>query len=95
MKYQRFFAAGAAIVLAVVMSAGAAEAAGKSAPAEKVDLNSATVEQLAGLPGIGQKLATRIVAYREKAGSFSSPEELMKELPEAREAHHRRGCCPT
>ncbi len=77
MKYQRFVAVGAAVVLALVMSAGLVEAAGKSAPTGKLDLNTASVEQLTELPGIGQKLAARIVAYREKAGAFSSTEELM------------------
>ena len=77
MKFQTFVAAGAAVVVALVMSAGSLEAASKAAPTEKLDLNAASVEQLATLPGIGPKLAARIVAYREKAGSFSSTEELM------------------
>ena len=29
------------------------------------------------LPGIGEVLAERIVAYREENGNFSSPEELL------------------
>jgi competence protein ComEA len=29
------------------------------------------------LPGVGQKLAARIVEYRQKAGGFKSTQELM------------------
>lgn len=43
---------------------------------EKVDINSATLEELMGLPGIGEGLAARIMAYREEHGPFLSVEEL-------------------
>ena len=43
-----------------------------------VDLNSATLTELAQLPGIGEELAGRIVEYREANGSFKSVEELME-----------------
>lgn len=42
-----------------------------------VDLNKATVAELAGMPGIGEKMAQRIIAYRAKNGAFSKVEELM------------------
>jgi len=42
-----------------------------------LDLNTATVEELMALPGIGEELAARIVAYRESIGRFESVEELM------------------
>ena len=42
-----------------------------------VNLNSATVAQIATLPGIGEKAAQRIVEYREKNGGFKKIEELM------------------
>ena len=41
-----------------------------------VDLNAADAEELTALPGIGEVLAGRIVAYREANGPFSSVEEL-------------------
>lgn len=42
-----------------------------------VNLNTATVEQLDGLPGIGAKMAARIVEYRQKNGPFKKIEDLM------------------
>lgn len=44
--------------------------------AEPLRLNSATVEQLDGLPGIGPALAERIVAYRTEHGAFARIEQL-------------------
>ena len=42
-----------------------------------INLNAATVEQLETLPGIGRKVAERILEYRAKSGSFKKVEELM------------------
>ena len=46
-------------------------------PAVVVNLNTATVAQLETLPGIGAKVAARIIEYREKKGPFKKVEELM------------------
>ena len=43
-----------------------------------VDLNTAEAEELATLPGIGEGLAKRIVAYRTEHGPFEGPEGLME-----------------
>ena len=43
----------------------------------EVDLNTATVDQLVALPGIGKKKAAAIVAYRTKQGKFKSVDELV------------------
>lgn len=45
-------------------------------PDTPVDLNTATVEELTALPGIGDVIARRIVAYRQVHGPFTSLEEL-------------------
>ena len=58
--------------------AGTAGAGGGATPSatSPVDLNSATVEQLDALPGIGPSTAQKIVDYRQAHGAFHSLEEL-------------------
>lgn len=41
-----------------------------------VNINTADAETLAALPGIGQVLAKRILAYRQQNGSFRAIEEI-------------------
>ena len=58
-------------------AAGAAGSAGASGvPTGPVHLNSATIEQLDALPGVGPVTAQKIVDYRQKHGAFSSVDEL-------------------
>lgn len=44
----------------------------------KVNINTADVNQLCTLPGIGESRAASIVAYREEQGAFSAVEDIMK-----------------
>jgi competence ComEA-like helix-hairpin-helix protein len=60
----------------LVLSSGLVLVA-KPVPAGKVDINAASVEQLETLPGVGAKLAARIVEYRQRSGGFRSTRELM------------------
>ena len=43
-----------------------------------VNINTAGVEQLTTLDGIGESYAQRIIEFREKNGSFQSPSDLLK-----------------
>jgi competence protein ComEA len=46
--------------------------------AEKININTASAEQLTQLKGVGASHAAGIIAYREKNGPFQKPEDLMK-----------------
>ena len=59
----------------VVPVMGAPVAAGEQSG--KVNLNTATAEQLETLPRVGPALSQRILDWREQNGRFSSVEDLM------------------
>ena len=55
---------------------GAVAAPGGGVAAGPVHLNSATLEQLDGLPGVGPVTAQKILDYRQQHGAFGSVDEL-------------------
>jgi competence protein ComEA len=56
--------------------AGATGGAPAAAPAQPVNLNTATLEQLDTLDGVGPGIAKRILDYRQQHGGFKRVEEL-------------------
>lgn len=73
----------AALIVLAMMASTVVEAQDKapktvaataSAP---LNLNTATLTQLESLPGIGMKVAERIVEFRQKNGGFKKVEDLM------------------
>ena len=59
-----------------VAAAGAGASSASGIPTGPVHLNSATVERLDALPGVGPVTAQKIVDYRQKHGAFTSVDEL-------------------
>ena len=62
-------------VLAAVAVLGASICA---AEADKININTASAEELAKLEKVGEKIAARIIEYREKNGPFATIEDIMK-----------------
>jgi competence protein ComEA len=61
-----------------VGGAGAAAGAPGSPGGGKVDINTATAEQLDALPGVGPATATKIIADRSANGPFRNVDDLMR-----------------
>ena len=57
---------------------GSAESGGAAQPGGPIDINAADASALQRLPGIGPALSDAIVAYRARAGPFTSVDDLTK-----------------
>jgi len=66
-----------AVFLAVLVGwAGVINAA--AADVKKININTASAEELTQLKGIGASHAASIIEFREKNGPFKNPEDLTK-----------------
>ena len=63
-------------MLAMCFSLGLLFPATWAAAAMKVDLNTATIEQLEAVKGIGHDTAQKILDYKKEHGKFTSMEQL-------------------
>lgn len=61
---------------AEIMSGGDDESTDELLPGDKVNVNTANLEELCRLPGIGETIGQRIIDYRAANGSFTSADEL-------------------
>ena len=79
MRSKRFHTAAAFLLILGLALAPSAALAQKAKPTstEKVNLNTASVEQLQSVPGIGPSMAKRILEHRSKNGKFSKIEEIL------------------
>jgi competence protein ComEA len=68
----------AAPVAAGERTAGGTEPKASVSIDDKVNINTAGVQELMTLAGIGRSVAEKIVQYREAHGSFTKPEELRR-----------------
>jgi comEA protein len=48
-----------------------------SIPEKSININKASVKELSLLPGVGEKTAEKIIAYRNRIGSYKSLEQIM------------------
>lgn len=49
---------------------------GESSKASQININTATIEELDTLPGVGEATANKIVSHRGESGDFKSIEEI-------------------
>jgi len=74
-----FFSLVAGLLLLSATAFGADRSAAPAAtPIGKVNINQASASQIAMLPRIGAKVATRVLDYRKAHGPFAKPENLME-----------------
>jgi competence protein ComEA len=66
------------MVIVLVLFCAALCASISVAQGEKVNINTATADELTVLKYVGEALSQRIVEYRKEHGAFESPEDIVK-----------------
>jgi competence protein ComEA len=73
LKAKQLISVMAALMLFIIFSGAALAEAG-----DKININTATVEELVQLDRVGPKYAVRIVEFRDQNGPFKTPEDIMQ-----------------
>ncbi|HZI94452.1 MAG TPA: helix-hairpin-helix domain-containing protein [Patescibacteria group bacterium] len=68
----------ASLILSAPAAAAPAGPDARQEAASGIDINSASVEELMSVQGIGQVIAQRIVEFREKNGPYKTVDDLLK-----------------
>ena len=63
-----------------IMTGGDDVSSNELMPGDKVNINTADLEEICLTPGIGETLGQRIIDWREANGKFSSIDELVDEI---------------
>lgn len=60
------------------MSAGQADTESVKSSGGRININTATEQELCTIPGVGKTRAAAIISYRESHGGFAKPEDIMQ-----------------
>ena len=66
-----------AVVVSLVVFLGCLGAYAEEAQSGKVNVNTATAQELTLLPRVGDAMAKRIIEFRTQHGNFQKPEDLL------------------
>ena len=67
-----------AVVLSVILLGSMAYGQAKTGGQGKINVNTATIEELKLLPGVGDSTAKNILAYRKDNGPFKTLNDIVK-----------------
>jgi comEA protein len=78
MKSFKVVALVTALVVSLTLVPLIAQQAGAKGGEQKININTASLDELQKLPRVGPQVAQRIIDYRKEHGNFRKIEEIMK-----------------